>query len=1178
MFSGSEQRERILTIELSGSLGSGDFIPCLSLPNAVFRREFRLKANPESTLGQAVDCCLNGCHPLYSWRTARQDSEMKHTQSNSGLLPLLMSMGMMFHTGSVAGQEVAAVTVDEKPVAIPATATPGQPPTATAPPASTQPQPTPGQPATPASGGNTAAVRRPAADKFVPQPINQEIRRNPDGKVTFSIAGQPWEPVLQWLADASALSLDWQELPGDSLNLITTRSYTMVEARDLINRHLLSRGFSMIVNGEIMSIVKAKDLNPAMVPRVSPQELAGLPDHTICKVSFDLDWLIADEAVDELKPMLSSAGQIHKLSRTNRLEVIDTAISLKQIWELIQSEQTGDGEEQLVRAFRMKNRRADDVIKMLRELLKLQPPSGEGGGGGSMDPNMGMQIMQQMQQMQQAIQQAAAQPGGAGGAAARQKKETRLVLNQRENMILAQAPPDQMAIIQKAIEQIDVPNGAEGGLLQQINRMQIYRLESVDPQTLSDLLQQLGDLEPDTMLKVDKQKRSIIAWASLADHLTIRTLVDKLDQSSRQIEVIPLRSLDAEYVAGTIRLLMGQEEEKEENPFNRRYGFYGFDMMAQQSPKEPSFRVEADTENNRLLVNANSIEMDEIRDLLTKLGELPDPAAANDRVRVYDLNPEEDLESFRKQIERYWRRGNQLEFDLPAPTRLPDAPSSDNKDNESDKVGPGKLAPHDSSAPEKATPTSASQSTQETSNHVRIWRNPNSVKQTQRSSTAELDQMLADHRRQTQAKAKSNSSAGKGVLTNLVDESQTPEALVQNPRQSASSSTAEPSDQKNQTDTPPSQNDNPTELRISAELIEKLRQQLEAAEADAGKSKTAAEPDHSEHSEAPATDRAVGANGAVRITVAPDGKLIVSSEDPVALAEMEALIAQVATPRRSFRIFRLKYATPSWVTLNLKDFFKAEEETKSGLEYDPYWGIMPAQKKAKGPRTLSRRRQPQFISDNFTSTILVRDADAKQLETIEDLIAIYDVPEPSDSRSMRVTTIFRLEHARATSVAAAVKDVFRDLLSSNDKALEKDDKAQRQSSGGLVTFLPGSRGGGENKDEEEEPIRFKGLLSIGIDESSNTLIVSSAGTLMDTISEMIEALDKAADSSSVVQVVKVDPSVDLGLIQERLRELMKSQRPEKQPGQPNGQPVPGQPVPGQPGIPSGDPAAAVEAN
>ena len=67
---------------------------------------------------------------------------------------------------------------------------------------------------------------------------------------------------------------------------------------------------------------------------------------------------------------------------------------------------------------------------------------------------------------------------------------------------------------------------------------------------------------------------------------------------------------------------------------------------------------------------------------------------------------------------------------------------------------------------------------------------------------------------------------------------------------------------------------------------------------------------------------------------------------------------------------------------------------------------------------------------------------------------------------------------------------------------------------------------------------------------------------METIGEMIDALDKAADSSSVVQVIKVDRSVDLALIQERLRELMKTSQPQ-QPGQQPG--IPGQPVPGAPG-------------
>lgn len=75
---------------------------------------------------------------------------------------------------------------------------------------------------------------------------------------------------------------------------------------------------------------------------------------------------------------------------------------------------------------------------------------------------------------------------------------------------------------------------------------------------------------------------------------------------------------------------------------------------------------------------------------------------------------------------------------------------------------------------------------------------------------------------------------------------------------------------------------------------------------------------------------------------------------------------------------------------------------------------------------------------------------------------------------------------------------------------------------------------------------------------------------MDTIGEMIESLDAAADSSSIVQVLHVDGTVDLGLIQERLKDLMKVAPATEQPGQQHRKPGQ-QPQPGMP--PNENPAA-----
>ena len=92
-----------------------------------------------------------------------------------------------------------------------------------------------------------SVTKRPNLPSDPPRAEELKLRPGPDGKIRFDFRGQPWPEVVQWLADVSGLSLDWQELPGDFLNLTTQRGFTVEEARDLINRHLLARGLHLVV-------------------------------------------------------------------------------------------------------------------------------------------------------------------------------------------------------------------------------------------------------------------------------------------------------------------------------------------------------------------------------------------------------------------------------------------------------------------------------------------------------------------------------------------------------------------------------------------------------------------------------------------------------------------------------------------------------------------------------------------------------------------------------------------------------------------------------------------------------------------------------------------------------------------------------------------------------------------
>ena len=181
------------------------------------------------------------------------------------------------------------------------------------------------------------------------------------------------------------------------------------------------------------------------------------------------------------------------------------------------------------------------------------------------------------------------------------------------------------------------------------------------------------------------------------------------------------------------------------------------------------------------------------------------------------------------------------------------------------------------------------------------------------------------------------------------------------------------------------------------------------------------------------------------------------------------------------------------------------------------------------------------------------------MRMIEELIAIYDRPQSSEPHAIRKTKIFQLQYTKAPVIAEAIKDVYRDLLSENDRALQQNQQGKekdRPSDRG-VTYIYGNSGGDDGDAAQESRIKFKGQLSIGVDSVSNILIVSAAGGLLDNIGQIIESLDAAAKPNSAVQVIQVDSRVNPRLLQQKLHKIFGPKpAPQKNQGQKNkkGQP------------------------
>ncbi len=1111
------------------------------------------------------------------------------------------------------------------------------------------------------SEGDSETVKRPTTP---PEPVDPEIirkmRLDKDGKVRLNFTGHPWRDVLGWLANLSGLSLDWQELPGDYLNLITQKKYTLSEVRDMINRHLLARGYTMLRPEGSLWVVKIEKLNPGMVPRVEPDELDKRDPHEFVKVNFALKWMMAHQAVEELKPLLSSHAKLTALSTSNRVEAIDAVINLRELRRFLEDEQSTESQEELVREFPLKHVRAEEIKEQVLALLGMPSSGGGGGGGGASSPTNPAQ-MQQMKQMQEQMKKMAAQAAaaakktGGGGTARPPEGRVSLIVNKRKNSILARAPPDKMMIIDQTITALDV-SGSDSPA-DYVARHQVYRLETIDPAPVVKTLLELGDLDPRTRLEVDTVNQAIIAYADLLDHATIQMLVIKLDGGGRRCHVIPLVKLRAESVAQTVTYMIGggKKDESKSPERSRSYspfGIFGYSpsrgsSISSRQASSDQFRVEPDVRNNALVLWANEFELKKVEELLKELRLLPPREGEAYTVHVYRLasiDPEAvvktltdmdtvgpratlEVDAANKAIIAYAsadehkkisdllqkldgsardffvRHLRQLEADSVAGTIEFMFGGGEKKEQYLSRYD---YYPYtDRMRPNASSDTDAFRVDADLEfNRLLIWANevelkavenllvklgeipeeggsPDTVRVLDTGGGAELKALIERIRRtwtapnplivippeepeETAPKEQPGEPAASPPRDTTAGMTQRPLfRLVRfNPDDGAPDGGAEVSR-------------GPVEVDTGAEVAPAPAAGVETPPAP-GKADAGAETPPGPATSVPGADAPAvppesdpGASASpgpaedtakppppVTISWGPDGRVVIECEDPKVLDALEEVLNRHAPPRRDYKVFPLKYALATWVAFNLEAFFEEEDKQGAGggRYYDPYWGGYrygsPNTGNDKGAR-LSKRRPVKFISDSDTNTILVQNADAGQLKTIEDLIKLYDAPEPRDTQSLRITEIVPLLYSKAAVVEKALKDVYRDLLSPNDRTLKEGQPKPERSvtynfgDGGSVTKYP----------------RWKGLLSIGVDELSNSLIVSAPTYLFNDVKAKITALDEAARPVSTVRVMKIDGRLSAAGLQAKLSQIMgggsgrrppsgRSSSPSKPPGGP----------------------------
>jgi type II secretory pathway component GspD/PulD (secretin) len=855
----------------------------------------------------------------------------------------------------------------------------------------------------------------------------------------------------------------------------------------------------MLVDAKVstITVVNMDNMNTALVPRVSPEDLDRLQPHDLVKVSFRLVWMLAEQAAQEFKPVLSPKARLLALKTTNRLEAIDSVENLRQLAEILDEEQGQGGGDRLVKEFDLRATRAPEILEQLQAFLGMKKDSA--ATQSNAEESQRQMFSQRMQQMM------GQPPGPPAAGPPQQRAEVRLIANRRRNTILVNAPPDQMAIIKAAIYKLDVPperlSSSGSG-----QTMQVYRLATADPEVVVSFLDAMGDLDPQTKLEVDKKNRAVVAYANVRDHAAISGLVKNLDGTDRKLKVIQLHGLDASLVAGTLRGLLAGDDQTKTNDNNSNssgfgpFGFgprrgrgFGWSDPTPTSPKEEAaagkFRVDADAANNRLILWANKIEIEQVEECLTELGEIAPRERGRESVRFLDLGNGAEEQRFLERLRLVWpalsKEGGKLIIDVPS--KQPDKEQGQRGSVEPQSVDPPKAETAPKESPEPAPVGS----------HSAV--SPAAAMSPDASATAEkevngrfaLPIQLTGLRRTV--------AIADRAVASVDAPDANPAALEARPAPHR----ARRGGGKRRLDGPAAPGPAPV-LPAVAATSDKQRPRP-------GEKSVSGEP--------------------VFITRSSDGRLIIASRDADALDALEKLAARFAPPRKDYSVFSLKFATAASVRYNLDEYFAPEKNADSRRTASEGSN---SDRRIASPG-LSQRRPMRFLDDAQTNSILVQGASAEELRLIADLVAMYDRPEQPNAKASRMTKIFPIAHSRASVIAETLKDVYRDLLSANDKALESSSQDRNASRGQRVSFVDTS----ENEGRINQ-VRFKGQLSLGVDETSNRLLVSCPESLMHNVEKIVHELDHGAvPAEQSFQVLRIDRSIDAAVVQKKLMDLLK---------------------------------------
>ena len=494
-------------------------------------------------------------------------------------------------------------------------------------------------------------------------------------EISFSFDDAEWTEVLKWMAQLSDRALLVQDSPPGKFTYFDTRKYTFPEALDIINSVLLNKGFALLTRDNFLIVANVEDIPPHLVERIEIEDLPKRGRTEFVKVLITLEGLDAEQAKKDFEATKGPHGTIVALPSSNQLLIVDTAKTVQQIVDVIESIEKGDSSASL-KAFPLKHVSALEVERVVRDLLGLKQRDAQNAPAAtSGSSNRGRSSRDSRREMFRRMFAGRGRGGdrGEGGGDSGQRQQSQpqaqtsaanakgpfVSVDERTNTLFVTAKPEQLAQVSVVVNALDVELDDGEALVDQMPRIEVYPVAAGTAEGMAKALETVFQRSPDTKVSAHPDGHSLIVLATPREHSRIGDVIGSLKTEGMKVEVIQLRRLEAETTARLIKSLLGLETEDNQS---RRSIFSRFRRSSSEDEDEFGPAIEADIERNRLLVRGSETQVAEVRDLLSKMGETgvaaSDSGLPRSRYRVFPIGEQQDPREFAENIQRIWTRIN----------------------------------------------------------------------------------------------------------------------------------------------------------------------------------------------------------------------------------------------------------------------------------------------------------------------------------------------------------------------------------------------------------------------------------------------------------------------------------------------------------------------------------------